>query len=81
MPTRKLLTPRRWQTQLQKGVLKRNSPGVKTAVWILQWRRLRELREEEYKRLRYQAVMTTGKAGSMGKAPGRGYLVKQLPAL
>lgn len=45
MPT--LLTPRRWQKQLQKGTLKRNSRALKPAIWFFQRIKLREIRDQQ----------------------------------
>lgn len=55
MPT--FLTPRRWQKQLQRGSLKRNTPAVKPAIWFLQWMKIQEIHDEQdQQRFRQHAI-------------------------
>ena len=55
MPT--FLTPRRWQTQLQRGSLKRNSTAVKPAIWFLQWMKLQEVHDQAEQKKFYREAL------------------------
>ena len=45
-----ILTPRGWQQQFDRGMLKRHSTAAKPVVWFLQHIKLRQFKHEQAER-------------------------------